>query len=159
MRTWRFGDRVAAEAIIPAPNCRSECWRTPSADRMLAAGFAKGVSADDILFAGHDFAAGSAAERLVGFLDTARIRAIVAKSFNPDFERAAAKSAFAMISLPDAVKAYERGEYAPPDRWLIMFILEAGPDATRRQPYVELDVEKGRLVVDEMAFAFEPSAL
>jgi hypothetical protein len=126
---------------------------------MIAAGFAKGVSTDDILFAGHDFAAGPSAERLAGLLDTARIRAIIAKSFDPDFERAAAKSDFAMISLPDAVKAYERGEYAPPDRWLVKFILEAGPDATSRQPCVELDVEKGRLVVDGMAFAFEPSAL
>ncbi len=156
MRTWRFGDCVPAEALVPATDGRMPCRQASGIDRRMAARFTAGVAEDDILFAGHDFATGPLAEQLAGFLNVARVRAIVAKSFALVFERAATKGAFALISNPDAVNAYEYSEHAPADDWLVKFILEAGPDATRRTPQVELDIEHGRLVIDGTAFSFEP---
>ncbi len=156
MRVWKLGDSISAETMMRAAETWKPCWKVPGVDRRTMSRFVAEVSAGDVLFAGHDFATGPSAEQLAEFFNSVHIRAIVAKSFAPEFERAASKYEFALLSYPDAVSTYEKGEYAAADDWLIKFILEAGPDAIRREPQVEMDTELGRLVVDGEVFSFEP---
>ncbi len=148
MRVWKFGDGVPSGALVRATDKRQPCKNVTGSDRRTAARFASDVAEGDLVFAGCDFAAGPEAERLAEFLDAARVRAVVAKSFAPEFEKAALHRHFDLIPSPEAVVVYEDHEYAPPDDWLIKFLLEAGPDATRRTPHVELDPEGRRLVID-----------
>lgn len=157
MRVWKFGDGVPAGALVPATG-RCKCWRTvPGVGRRAAARFVLDVAEGDMIFAGRDFGAGPEAERLAEFLDAVQLRAVVAKSFAPEFEKAVFHRHFDLIPSPEAVALYEDHECAPPDDRLIKFILEAGPDATRRTPQVELAPEGRRLVIDGLPIELELS--
>ncbi len=160
MRVWKFGDHVPAHALVDAAERLrlSQKQKAIEVDRRMIARFVAAVAEaeDDLLLAGFDFGTGPSADALARFLNASHVRAVVAKSFAPEFAVAASSLDVALIAQANAVDTYEQNEYLPPDDCLIRYILEAGPDAMRRVPEVELDLHEGRLVIDGTPFTFAP---
>jgi len=94
--------------------------------------FAQEVQAGDIIVGGENFGCGSSREHPAVGLAHAGIRAVIVKSVNRIFYRAAINQGLPLIVLPDAVMAYRRG-----DR-------------------VEVDFALGTIRVGEKEFPFEP---
>ena len=89
MRTWRFGDNVDTDQIIPA-----EYLTTGDAKKLAANAFAKvrpefakGVIEGDIIVAGENFGCGSSREHAPRALLGAGISCVIAKSFARIFFR------------------------------------------------------------------------
>ena len=92
--------------------------------------FAKEVKPGDMLVAGKNFGCGSSREQPVIGLKAVGIAAVVAESFGRIFYRASINQGLLLIECPDAVKAYNKGDY------------------------VTLNVEHGKIIVGGKAFSF-----
>lgn len=103
MRTWKFGDNIDTDAIIPG---RYLVYNDPG---ILAShafegtrnDFAKGVSAGDVIIAGRNFGCGSSREHAPLALVGAGVRFIVAKSFARIFYRNAVNVGLLPLVCPD----------------------------------------------------------
>lgn len=89
MRTWKFGDNVDTDQIIPA-----EYLTTGDAKKLAAHAFAKvrpefaeEVKEGDVIVAGENFGCGSSREHAPRALLGAGIRCVIAKSFARIFFR------------------------------------------------------------------------
>jgi 3-isopropylmalate/(R)-2-methylmalate dehydratase large subunit len=94
--------------------------------------FAERVKAGDVLMAGANFGCGSSREHPSVGLAYAGIRAVVCKSVNRIFFRSSVNQGLPILLVPDAVGAYKHG-----DR-------------------VDIDFEKGLVIVGEKEFSFAP---
>jgi 3-isopropylmalate/(R)-2-methylmalate dehydratase small subunit len=104
MRTWKFGDNIDTDAIIPG---RYLVYNDP---RVLSShafegtrnDFAKGVSPGDVIIAGRNFGCGSSREHAPLALAGAGVRFIVAKSFARIFYRNAVNVGLLPLVCHDA---------------------------------------------------------
>ena len=94
--------------------------------------FAKKVERGDILLAGENFGCGSSREHPAVGLAHAGVAAVIVKSVNRIFFRAAINQGLTLVVLPEAVNAYRKGDQ------------------------VSLHLGKGKIRVGEKEFAFEP---
>ncbi|MCE5297819.1 MAG: 3-isopropylmalate dehydratase small subunit [Methanoregulaceae archaeon] len=133
MRTWKFGDNIDTDAIIPG---RYLVYNDP---RVLSShafegtrnDFAKGVSPGDVIIAGRNFGCGSSREHAPLALAGAGVRFIVAKSFARIFYRNAVNVGMLPLVCPDTGSI--------PD----------GEECT-------VDLEKRRIVCQGRSYAIEP---
>jgi len=94
--------------------------------------FAERVKAGDILMAGANFGCGSSREHPSVGLAYAGIKAVVCKSVNRIFYRSSVNQGLPILLVPAAVDAYQHGDK------------------------VDIDFEKGLVVVGKKEFAFAP---
>ncbi|MCF8227231.1 MAG: 3-isopropylmalate dehydratase large subunit [Bacteroidales bacterium] len=94
--------------------------------------FSKNVEEGDIILAGENFGCGSSREHPAVGLAHAGVKAVIVKSVNRIFFRAAVNQGLLLIVLPEAVGAYTLGDN------------------------VEVILEKGMVKVGEKEFHFEP---
>lgn len=102
----------------------------------LFQGFDKSFSAraekDDIIIAGDNFGCGSSREHPSVGLAYIGIKAVIVKSVNRIFFRSSINQGLPLIVLPEAVEAYRKGDK------------------------IDIDFEKGRVMVGERSIHFEP---
>lgn len=94
--------------------------------------FSKKVSKEDIILAGDNFGCGSSREHPAVGLAYAGVKAVIVKSVNRIFYRSSVNQGLPIIVLPEAVEAFEQGEK------------------------VDIDFEKGEIIIGEQVFHFEP---
>ena len=94
--------------------------------------FSERVTPGDIIMAGANFGCGSSREHPSVGLAFAGVKAVVCKSVNRIFYRSAVNQGLPIILVPDAVDAFRQGDH------------------------VEIDFEKGLVIVGTKQFAFAP---
>lgn len=135
MKVWKYGDSINTDMLFPGKYCYTAGTIEEIKEHLLEdldATFAKEVKEGDIIFAGRNFGCGSSREQPVLGLKAFGVKAVVAESFARIFYRAAINQGLVLIENPDAVKAFTGSED------------------------VNLDIEKGELVVGDIQFTFPP---
>jgi 3-isopropylmalate/(R)-2-methylmalate dehydratase small subunit len=120
-KTWRFGDDIDTDAIIPARYLNTSDPAELARHIMEDADkdFPAKVKAGDVIVAGKNFGCGSSREHAPIAIKAAGIRAVVARSFARIFYRNAFN-----IGLP-------------------IFESEAASEAVREGQEIEIDADKG----------------
>jgi 3-isopropylmalate dehydratase small subunit len=96
------------------------------------ASFAENLDEDDIILGGDNFGCGSSREHPAVGLAYKGVKAVIVKSVNRIFYRSSVNQGLPLIVLPDAVKAYKKGNS------------------------VDIDFTQGTVRVGESLFHFEP---
>jgi 3-isopropylmalate/(R)-2-methylmalate dehydratase small subunit len=104
MRTWKFGDDIDTDAIIPGRfltiNTAEELAQ--HAFEGTRDGFAKEAQPGDVIVAGNNFGCGSSREHAPLALKGAGVRIVVAKSFARIFYRNAVNIGLLPLVCPEA---------------------------------------------------------
>ena len=106
-KTWKFGDNINTDLIIPArymtayeaAELGKHCMEDADPE------FSKKVKPGDIIIAGENFGCGSSREHAVLALKGAGVSAIIAKSFARIFFRNAINTGLPIIESPEAAAA------------------------------------------------------
>ena len=110
-RTWRYGDNVDTDVIIPARYLNqidpAELGRHCLED--LDPGFAAAVKPGDIIVAGRNFGCGSSREHAPLAIRAAGVGAVVAASFARIFFRNAINIGLPIVESPEAAAAIQAG--------------------------------------------------
>ena len=110
-KTWKFGDNINTDLIIPArymtayeaAELGKHCMEDADPE------FSKKVKPGDIIIAGENFGCGSSREHAVLALKGAGVSAIVAKSFARIFFRNAINTGLPIIESPEAAAVIKEG--------------------------------------------------
>ena len=94
--------------------------------------FSKNVQAGDIIVSGDNFGCGSSREHPAVGLAHAGVKAVIVKSINRIFFRSSVNQGLPIIVLPEVVNAYKAGDK------------------------LELNFDKGEVIVGDKTFTFEP---
>ncbi|MEI6898907.1 MAG: hypothetical protein WCL00_03435, partial [Bacteroidota bacterium] len=94
--------------------------------------FAERVKAGDIIMSGANFGCGSSREHPSVGLAFAGIKAVICKSVNRIFYRSSVNQGLPILLVPEAVSAYKQGDK------------------------VEIDFEKGVIIINEKTYSFSP---
>ncbi|MBC8183008.1 3-isopropylmalate dehydratase [candidate division KSB1 bacterium] len=132
-KIWKYGNDINTDMLFPGKytyTCSTAEEIKPHLLEDLDAEFSKNVQSGDIVFAGSNFGCGSSREQPALGLRAVGIKAVIAKSFARIFYRAAINQGLVLIECPDAIDAYREG-----DR-------------------VELDLEKGGILIANKKFSF-----
>lgn len=133
MKVWKYGDNIDTDMLFPGKytyTCSTPEEIKPHLLEDLDPTFAKNVKEGDIIFAQKNFGCGSSREQPVVGLKAVGIKAVVAESFARIFYRSAINQGLILIECPEAVQAYAEGNI------------------------IELDVDKGTIVVGGKTFTF-----
>lgn len=133
MRIWKYGDNINTDMLFPGKytyTCSTPEEIKPHLLEDLDSSFAGNVKKDDVIFAGKNFGCGSSREQPVLGLKFVGVQAIIAESFARIFYRSAINQGLVLIECPEAVKACSEGAR------------------------VELNIEKGSILVGEKKFSF-----
>lgn len=95
-------------------------------------GFARRLQKGDIIIAGENFGCGSSREHPAVGLAHAGVKAVIVKSVNRIFFRAAINQGLPLIVMPEVVDAYQPGDE------------------------VTVELEKGSITINKMEFTFQP---
>jgi 3-isopropylmalate dehydratase small subunit len=111
-RTWRFGDDVDTDAIIPARYLNTSDPGELAKHVMEDADreFAKKVKPGDVLVAGKNFGCGSSREHAPIAIKAAGIQAVVAKSFARIFYRNAFNIGLPIFESSEASEKIREGD-------------------------------------------------
>ena len=132
-KIWKYGNDINTDMLFPGKytyTCSTAEEIKPHLLEDLDSEFANNVQPGDIIFAGSNFGCGSSREQPVLGLRAVGIKAVVAKSYARIFYRAAINQGLLLIECPEAVDAYREGDI------------------------VELDLDKGEIVIAEKNFSF-----
>jgi len=133
MKVWKYGDNINTDMLFPGKytyTCSTAEEIKPHLLEDLDPSFSKNVVKGDIIFAGKNFGCGSSREQPVLGLKAVGIKAVVAESFARIFYRSAINQGLILIECSSAVKAYSNDDY------------------------INLDVDKGEMVVGGKTFSF-----
>jgi 3-isopropylmalate/(R)-2-methylmalate dehydratase small subunit len=110
-KTWKFGDNIDTDIIIPAIYLASTDPRVLGAHCMepLAPAFSKDVKEGDVIVAGLNFGCGSSREHAPVAISALGIPLVIAKSFARIFYRNAFNKGLALLEA-DLVDLVEEGE-------------------------------------------------
>lgn len=105
-------DRITTEEILPArfQGSAGEADLGRHAMAGIDPEFAERTARGDIIVSGQEFGSGAAREAAVRALASARVAAVVAKSFAPAFFRDALNNGFLAIECPAAVDGIRDGD-------------------------------------------------
>jgi 3-isopropylmalate/(R)-2-methylmalate dehydratase small subunit len=120
-KTWKYGDHVDTDAIIPARYLN--VWDAAELARHcmedIDGDFARAVQPGDVIVAGENFGCGSSREHAPLAIKGAGVSCVVAKSFARIFYRNAINVGLPILESPAAVAGVEAGQQVEID-------LEAG---------------------------------
>ena len=116
-RTYRFGDNVDTDAIIPArylntsdpAELAKHCMEDADPD------FANKIAEGDIIVGGDNFGCGSSREHAPICIKAAGISCVIARSFARIFYRNAINVGLPILESPEAVDAIQEGDEAEVD--------------------------------------------
>jgi 3-isopropylmalate/(R)-2-methylmalate dehydratase small subunit len=112
-RTWKYGDNVDTDAIIPARylnvSTAEELARHCMED--LDPGFARAVQPGDVIVAGENFGCGSSREHAPLAIKGAGVSCVVAASFARIFFRNAINVGLPILACPEAVDEVQAGQH------------------------------------------------
>lgn len=111
-RTWRFGDDIDTDAIIPARYLNTSDPRELAMHVMEDADkeFPNKVKSGDILIAGKNFGCGSSREHAPIAIKAAGIQAVIAKSFARIFYRNSFNIGLAIFESAEASEKVQEGD-------------------------------------------------
>jgi len=135
MKIWKYGDDVNTDMLFPGKytyTCSTPDEIRPHLLEDLDPSFTKEVNEGDIIIAEKNFGCGSSREQPVVGLKSVGITAVIAKSFSRIFYRSAINQGLLLIEAPEAVQAYRPGDK------------------------VEIDIEKGKIKINEYVYSFPP---
>lgn len=133
MKIWKYGDNINTDQLFPGKytySCSTAEEIKPHLLEDLDPKFSENVKPGDIIFAGKNFGCGSSREQPVVGLKSVGIKAVVAESFARIFYRSAINQGLILIESKDAIDAYKKGDS------------------------VELNIDEGRIIVDNKSFSF-----
>ncbi|PYX84638.1 MAG: 3-isopropylmalate dehydratase small subunit [Acidobacteria bacterium] len=112
---WKFGDNVDTDQVIPAKYAIYSLDEKVLGEHAMEGvpdneGWAKKVSAGDVLVAGSNFGCGSSREIAPVAIRAAGISAVVADSFARIFFRNSINIGFPILQSPQAAEAVEAGD-------------------------------------------------
>jgi 3-isopropylmalate/(R)-2-methylmalate dehydratase small subunit len=110
-KTWKFGDNVDTDAIIPARflNVSDEEQLAKNCFIDLRPDFVKGVSRGDIIVAGSNFGCGSSREHAPLAIKAAGVGVVVARSFGRIFYRNAFNIGLPLLECDEAAGLFSDG--------------------------------------------------
>ena len=110
--SWRFGDNVDTDVIIPARYLNLSTPEELAQHCMegIAPEFASAVRPGDFIVAGDNFGCGSSREHAPLAIKGAGIACVVAKSFARIFYRNAINTGLPILECPEAVQETEQGD-------------------------------------------------
>ena len=114
-RAWKFGNNIDTDQIIPAKYAIYSLDEKVLGEHAMEGvpdneGWAKKVSAGDVLVAGSNFGCGSSREIAPVAIRAAGISAVVADSFARIFFRNSINIGFPILQSPQAAEAVEAGD-------------------------------------------------
>lgn len=111
-KTWKFGDHVDTDAIIPARflNVSDKVELAKNCFADLRPDFVGKASPGDLLVAGRNFGCGSSREHAPWALKGAGIRVVIANSFARIFYRNAFNIGLPLLESPEAAENLEEGD-------------------------------------------------
>lgn len=111
-KTWKFGDDVDTDAIIPARYLNTSDAKLLAAHCMEDADpqFPSKVKAGDIIVAGKNFGCGSSREHAPIAIKGAGVSCVIAQSFARIFYRNAFNMGLLILECPEAAAAIETGD-------------------------------------------------
>jgi 3-isopropylmalate/(R)-2-methylmalate dehydratase small subunit len=111
-QTWKFGNDINTDEIIPAKYLVSVDPKELGANCMdgIIPGFSKRVTAGDILVAGRNFGCGSSREHAPIAIKGCGISCVVAESFARIFFRNSINIGLPIFECAEAAKAIEEGD-------------------------------------------------
>lgn len=111
-KTWKYGDNVDTDVIIPA-----RYLNTPDANELakhcmedIDTSFASKVQEGEIMIAGKNFGCGSSREHAPLAIKTCGIACVIAASFARIFYRNALNIALPILECPEAAEAIKAGD-------------------------------------------------
>ncbi len=111
-KTWKYGDNVDTDVIIPA-----RYLNTPDAKELakhcmedIDTSFASKVQEGEIMIAGKNFGCGSSREHAPLAIKTCGIACVIAASFARIFYRNALNIALPILECPEAAEAIKAGD-------------------------------------------------
>ncbi len=110
--SWRFGDNVDTDVIIPARYLNLSTPEELAQHCMedIAPQFVSAVRSGDFIVAGENFGCGSSREHAPLAIKGAGIACVVAKSFARIFYRNAINTGLPILECPEAVQETEQGD-------------------------------------------------
>lgn len=110
-KSWKFGDNVDTDAIIPARflNVSDEDQLAASCFIDLRPEFVKGVGRGDIILAGTNFGCGSSREHAPLAIKASGVSVVVARSFARIFYRNSFNIGLPILECDEAVSAFAEG--------------------------------------------------
>ena len=133
MNVWNYGDDINTDLLFPGKytyTCATAEEIRPHLLEDLDPEFAGNAQKGDLILVGKNFGCGSSREQPVVGLKDVGIEAIVAKSYARIFYRAAINQGLILITCPEAIDAYQKGDT------------------------VTLDIGAGTITVGEQTFNF-----
>jgi 3-isopropylmalate/(R)-2-methylmalate dehydratase small subunit len=111
-KTWKFGNDVDTDAIIPARYLNTTSAKELAAHCMEDSdpGFASGVRQGDIIVAGKNFGCGSSREHAPIAIKAAGVGCVVARSFARIFYRNAFNMGLPILECPEAAERIQTGD-------------------------------------------------
>lgn len=111
-KTWKYGDNVDTDVIIPA-----RYLNTPDAKELakhcmedIDTSFASKVQEGEIMIAGKNFGCGSSREHAPLAIKTCGVACVIAASFARIFYRNALNIALPILECPEAAEAIKAGD-------------------------------------------------
>ncbi|RJR35866.1 MAG: 3-isopropylmalate dehydratase small subunit [Desulfobacteraceae bacterium] len=110
-KSWKFGDNIDTDAIIPARflNVSDEDQLAASCFIDLKPEFVKGVKQGDVILAGSNFGCGSSREHAPLAIKASGVSVVVARSFARIFYRNAFNIGLPILECDEAVSAFQEG--------------------------------------------------
>ncbi len=111
-KTWKFGDDVNTDEIIPARYLNTSDPEELARHYMedVDPDFIKKISKGDIIVAGNNFGCGSSREHAPIAMKAAGISCVIAKSFARIFYRNSINIGLPIVESPDAVTGINEGD-------------------------------------------------
>ncbi|MGA2734109.1 MAG: 3-isopropylmalate dehydratase small subunit [Syntrophobacteraceae bacterium] len=111
-KTWKFGDDVDTDAIVPARYLNTTSAKELAAHCMEDAdpGFASMVKLGDIIAAGKNFGCGSSREHAPIAIKAAGVSCVVARSFARIFYRNAFNMGLPILECPEGAERIRTGD-------------------------------------------------
>ena len=150
-RTYKFGDDVDTDAIIPARYLNTTDPRELASHCMedADAGFAKKVRPGDIIIAGKNFGCGSSREHAPIAIKAAGVSCVIAQSFARIFYRNAFNMGLPILESPEASAGISEGDEIEVDLDSGVIVNRTTGQTYRAQPippFMQKLVEAGGLI-------------
>ncbi len=116
-KTWKFGDHVDTDVIIPARylNAPEPSELAKHCMEDIDASFAGSVSEGDIMVGGWNFGCGSSREHAPIAIQASGVSCVIAASFARIFYRNAINIGFPILECPEASEAIKAGDIVSVD--------------------------------------------
>ena len=116
-KTWKFGNDINTDEIIPAKYLVSVEPKVLGENCMdgITPGFSKKISAGDIIVGGNNFGCGSSREHAPLAIKGCGISCVIANSFARIFYRNSINIGLPIFECPEAAKSIEEGDEAEVD--------------------------------------------